>query len=534
MVVRSATKGEAALLSLEDIHLTFPNGTVALRGVDFTAHKGRVHGLLGANGAGKSTLIKVLCASIPATRGRIVWKGSEVSFRTPFEANRAGIATIHQNIPLIPTLSVQENVFLWKRRGLRHNAGDRRQLRALCEEIGYEVDPDELVSDLSIGARQMVCILQALSLGADLILMDEPTASLAKEEREIVYATVRRLAAQGRGIIFVSHFLDEIMALTDEVTVLRDGKVVMYSETAATSEEKVAEAIAGKTIDAFDHLKTQRGTIRDEVVLECKGLGSPEGLAPMDFTLRAGEVVGIAGLLGSGRSEFLHAVFGSDRNATGEVVLAGRKMGRNPGQSVRSGLALIPEDRDQQAIIPVFEIWRNTSLPFLDNTATAGQIVNEGREWEWAEEAIRILNIKAEGPDDLVTELSGGNAQKVTVARWLFGDIKVLLMDEPTAGIDVGAKADILTLVRKLASEGKAVVIVSSEFEEMLTVADRILVMRDGAVVAERPAAETDDQELILLASGKGPGNGKHVNGEGHSLALPHGTEEESYRHAEV
>ncbi len=526
MVVRSSTHGEPSLLGLEDIHLTFPNGTVALRGVDFVAHAGRVHGLLGANGAGKSTLIKVLCASIPATQGRIVWRGEEVSFRTPFEANQAGIATIHQNIPLIPTLSVQENVFMWKRGGLRHNPDDRRQLHMLCQEIGYEVDPDDLISDLSIGARQMVCILQALSLGADLILMDEPTASLAKEEREIVYATVRRLAEQGKGIIFVSHFLDEIMALTDEVTVLRDGKVVMYSETHATSEEQVAEAIAGKTIAALDHLKTQRGTIRDEAVLECRNLASPAGLAPMDFTIHAGEVVGIAGLLGSGRSEFMHAVFGSDKQATGEVVLDGKRMRRNPGQSVREGLALIPEDRDQQAIVPVFEIWKNNSLPYLTKTALRGIVVQEDTEREWAEEAIRILNIKAEGPDDLVTELSGGNAQKVTVARWLFGDIKVLLMDEPTAGIDVGAKADILTLVRKLASEGKAVVIVSSEFEEMLTVADRILVMRDGAVVAERPAADCDDQELILLASGKGK------NGNGRSV--PHRTEQEGETHAQV
>ena len=316
------------------------------------------------------------------------------------------------------------------------------------------------------------------------------------------------------------------MSLTDEVTVLRDGKVVMNAETAATSEEKVAAAIAGKTIDALDHLKTQRGTIRDEVVLECRGLGSPEGLAPMDFEIRAGEVVGIAGLLGSGRSELLHAIFGSDKHATGDVILAGKRMGRNPGKSVRSGLALIPEDRDQQAIVPVFEIWKNTSLPFLNNTAWAGQIVDEDKEQDWAREAIRTLNIKAEGPDDLVTELSGGNAQKVTIARWLFGDIKVLLMDEPTAGIDVGAKADILTLVRKLASEGKAVVIVSSEFEEMLTVADRILVMRDGAVIAKRPAAETDDQDLILLASGKSK------TGDGANATVAHGTEEEGYHNA--
>lgn len=491
------------LLDLRQIEKTFPNGTVALRGVDFAAYPGSVHGLLGANGAGKSTLIKVLSATFGATGGKILWRGKEVAFGTPLEASQAGIATIHQNIPLVATLSVIENVFLWKSGGLRKSQQDREVFKALSEEIGYFIKPDTLVGDLSIGARQMVCILQALSHGADLLVMDEPTSSLAKEEREIVYSTVRRLAGQGKAIVFVSHFLDEIMALTDEVTVLRDGKTVLYSKTSDVQESDVAEAIAGKTVNALEHLRQDRGTIRDEVVLQCTGLSSTTGLEATDLTVRAGEVIGIAGLLGSGRSELVHAIFGADANASGQVMLNGKIMGKSPRASVREGMAFVPEDRDQQAIIPVFEIWKNNSLPNLDQTADQNLFLNQKKEMEWADEAIKILSIKAESAQSFVTELSGGNAQKVTVARWLFGDVKLFILDEPTAGIDVGAKADILMLVRKMAAKGVAIIIISSEFEEILAVSDRILVMRDGAVTAEREAAETNDQELILLASGK-------------------------------
>lgn len=491
----------APLLELVGITKTFPNGTVALRGVDFTAHAGRVHGLLGANGAGKSTLIKILSATYGASGGRMLWKGSEISFDSPLAANRAGIATIHQNIPLVSTLSVIENVFLWKTGFRRRNPQDRTHFYALCEETGYPIAPDVEVGELSIGARQMVCILQALSHGADLIVMDEPTASLAREERDIVYATVRRLASQGKGIIFVSHFLDEIVALTDELTVLRDGLVVMQANTADVDEAAIAEAIAGKVVDAMEHLRSDRGTIRDSVVLNCQSLASHSGLSPIDLEVRAGEVVGIAGLLGSGRSELIHAIFGSDPDASGEVRFDGKLMPRNPRCSVREGMALVPEDRDQQAIVPVFELWKNLSLPYLSRSALGGFLLQPGIELTEAQAAIERLNIKTESPHTLVTELSGGNAQKVVVARWVFSDIKLLLLDEPTAGIDVGAKADILILVRELARRGVAIIIVSSEFEELLAVSDRILVMRDGASIATREASQANVQELILLAS---------------------------------
>jgi ribose transport system ATP-binding protein len=492
----------APLLQLRKVEKTFPNGTIALRGVDFDAYAGRVHGLLGANGAGKSTLIKILSGAVTASAGTISWRGEAKNFASPAEANAIGIATIHQHIPLAPTLSVLENIFLGGRGFWRRSQADRIRFAALCEEVGYQIDPDVLVSELPIGRRQMVAIMQALGGGADLIVMDEPTASLANEEREIVYQTVRRLSRQGKGIIFVSHFLDEVVALTDEVTVLRDGREAMRANTRDVDEQTIAEAIVGKAVATLDHLRHDREPPPDDVVLDVRNLASGEKLKRTHLVVRRGEVLGVAGLLGSGRSELLHAIFGADRHATGEVFLDGASLPRSTAAAVKAGVALVPEDRKAQGLIPAFEIWRNITLPHLDETAIGGLLTRRGVELARGQAAIDKLRIKAPSPETLVTELSGGNAQKVTVAKWLFGQVKLLLLDEPTAGIDVGAKADILALTRQLAAAGVAIVIVSSEFEELLAVADRILVMRDGAIIAECEAASTSEHELVLLAGG--------------------------------
>jgi ribose transport system ATP-binding protein len=493
---------DSPLLQLRQVTKTFPNGTVALRGVDFNAFAGKVHGLLGANGAGKSTLIKILSGAVAASDGIIVWRGKPIAFRAPSEANAAGIATIHQHIPLVPTLSVLENVFL-SRGGLwRRDSKDRARFDKLCEDVGYHIEPDVLAADLPIGRRQMVAVMQALGSGADLIVMDEPTASLANEEREIVYQTVRRLAAQGKGIIFVSHFLDEVVALTDEVTVLRDGAEAMRAQTKDVDEHAIAEAIVGRAVATLDHLRLGERPALGRDLLVVRSLSSGDRLRPTSLVVRAGEVLGLAGLLGSGRSELLHAIFGSDRRARGEVVLDGKLLPRSPWRTVGAGAALVPEDRKLQGLIPGFEIWRNVTLPHLADTALGALLTQRGIELARGEAAIANLRIKAASPDALVAELSGGNAQKVTVAKWLFGSVKLLLLDEPTAGIDVGAKADILALTRQLAASGMAIIIVSSEFEELLAVADRILVLRDGEIVAERSSAGLSEHELVLLASG--------------------------------
>lgn len=502
---------DTLLMKLHGVAKQYPNGTVALRGVDLDIVQGRVHGLLGANGAGKSTLIKILSGANAPTSGEIVWRGKPITLTSPKMANDMGVATIHQHIPLVPTLSVIENVFLAKAGSWRDTASMRVRFDELCQRIGYGLDADTLVGDLSIGKRQMVAIYQALGTGADLIVMDEPTASLAAQEREFVYETVRRLSkVENKAILFVSHFLDEVMALTDCVTVLRDGVAAVRAETCDLSEDLLAEAIVGKPIMKQAHAAGTRNTRQrwagiPKTVLELQNVSSPGKLQPTSLCLGAGEVIGIAGLLGSGRSELLHAAFGADPDAKGKVLLNGCDIGRSTGNSVKAGVGLVPEDRTRQGLVPDFEIWRNTSLPALNSVSRYSCLPDEQSELSRGWDAIQQLSIKANSPDILVSELSGGNAQKVTIAKWLFSDVKVLLMDEPTAGIDIGAKADIIFLIRRLASEGKAILVVSSEFEELLAVSDRILVMRDGECVAERLVEDTSEHELLLLAGGKIP-----------------------------
>ena len=508
-----APRAGQPLMQLRGVIKSFPNGTLALRGVDLDIEPGQVHGLLGANGAGKSTLIKILSGAFRATLGDVIWRGERVSWDTPRAANEMGVATVHQHIPLVPTLSVLENVFLGRAGRWRRSSEISLQFEDLCRRVGYWLDPQALVGTLSIGERQMVCIFQALGTGADLIVMDEPTASLASHERELVYATVRRLSrGENKAILFVSHFLDEVMSLTDEVTVLRDGRAVMRSRTADLDETRLAEAIVGKQIVAIERDAGRRGPYTpppgETPSLEVRDLASPGKLDVGSLRVGRGEIVGIAGLLGSGRSELLHAIFGSDPAATGTVLLDGVRVARSTGASVKAGIGLVPEDRLSQGLVPDFEIWRNVSLPALGGVSRFNALPDAERERERGWKAIHLLSIKADSPDILVKELSGGNAQKVTIAKWLFSDVRLLLLDEPTAGIDVGAKAEILRLIRRLAGEGKAIVIVSSEFEELLAVCDRIVVMRDGRCIADRSVSDATEHDLLLLAGGQGAPQG--------------------------
>jgi len=493
----------ATLMQLRGLAKAFPNGTVALHDVSLDIEQGQVHGLLGANGAGKSTLIRILSGDMRASGGEIIWRGQSVSWNSPKAANNVGVATVYQHIPLVSSLSVLENIFLGHQGHWRRSFHIEQRFSELCESVGYWLDPQESVGNLSIGARQMVAIFKALSTGADLLVLDEPTASLAREERARVYETVQRLSKiENKAILFVSHFLDEIMALTDCVTVLRDGRVAIYAQTRDIDEEQIAEAILGKRIVSLEQTQRRSPSVTQtkHAMLEIKKLASPGKLEPISFDVAAGEVVGVAGLLGSGRSELLHAIFGADPQATGEVICKGKILPRGVPHAVRAGIGLVPEDRMVQGLVPDFEIWRNTTLPALHTVSRFHALPIATREQKRGWQAIEKLAIKAHSPDILVSELSGGNAQKVTIAKWLFSDIDLFLLDEPTAGIDIGAKTDILFLVRELVAQGKAVIVVSSEFEELLAVCDRILVMRDRRCIAERRVSETSQQQLLLLA----------------------------------
>ncbi|MGI5160610.1 sugar ABC transporter ATP-binding protein [Microbispora sp. CA-102843] len=495
---------DTPLLSLEGVGKSFPNGTVALRGARLTVLPGSVHGLVGANGAGKSTMIKVIAGAHAPTAGTVRWKGEEVVWRDPGAARKAGVATIMQHVPLAPTLTVLENVFLGAPGPWRLPRARRREFDRLLERVHYEIDPDAEVADLAIGERQMVAILQALAIGANLVVMDEPTASLAEGERQVVFDVVRRLSAQGTAFLYVSHFLDEVLSLTDRVTVLRDGTVVEEGLTAAYDEDRLVQAIVGRDLLAAERRAPASVAAEAPVALAVRNLSSPAGVRDVSFEVRRGEVIGIAGLLGSGRSEILHAVYGADSRARGEVLVDGRPVRRGPRAAVAAGMALVPEDRNAQGIVGAFPIWKNISLPDLTSLSSARALPREAAETDRAERAIRDLGIVCPGPDALVTELSGGNAQKVVFGKWLYGGARVFMLDEPTAGVDVGAKADILDLVRRFAAEGGAVLVVSSEFEEILAVATRVLVVREGRIVAERPAHETSEEELLMLANGFG------------------------------
>jgi len=489
------------LLSCEGVAKRFPNGTVALKGVDMTIRAGRVHGLLGANGAGKSTLIKILSGAHFASGGQLVWRGDAVRWRRPIDAKRAGVATIQQHVPLVPTLSVLENILLDTGGWWRRRRDERQRIAGLINRIGVGLDLDGSVGDLAIGERQMVAIVQALASGADLVVMDEPTASLAARERETVYRIVRQLARdESKAVLFVSHFLDEIVALTDEVTVLRDGRAALHAETASLDEAGLAAAIVGKEVVqlAREHRRPVAGT---EVVAITR-LSSPGRLAPTDLRLRAGEVIGLAGMLGAGRSELLHAIFGADPQAVGSVSIHGKPVGRTPEDAVRAGIALVPEDRVAQGYLPQMPLWQNVTLPQLASHSIWGLIPRPTDERARAAEAVDRLGIRAPDVDALVPELSGGNAQKVTIAKWLAAGTRLLLLDEPTAGIDVGARTDILRLVRALADDGLPVIMASSDYKELLAICDRILVLRDGEVVAERNADELDEAMLVLLTGG--------------------------------
>ncbi|MDX6331798.1 MAG: ribose transport system ATP-binding protein [Streptomycetaceae bacterium] len=492
------------VLSVVDVHKIYPSGTHALRSVSLDIMPGKVHGLIGANGAGKSTLIKILSGVQTATSGSVAWHGEPVAWTSPAQALSAGMAAVHQHTPLVDTMTVVDNVFLGRRESRRWDAGRRaEQLAALCERIGYPLDPSTPVSRLSMGGRQMICILQALARDPAVVLLDEPTAALSPTERDVLFRTIRRLRDQGTTFVYVSHFLDEILDLTDHLTVLRDGRVVIDAATPDTSKEQLVTAIVGERLARMEERPRTAHAAGGEPVLTVENLSSPQGFGPVSLDIRPGEVVGVAGLLGSGRTELLQAIFGADPAATGRVAVAGRRVRPgSPHTSVKRGLALVPEDRTRQALLPEWEIWRNISLPYLPGLSRWRLLLDPARERELAGRALADLGIAAPSAEALVGELSGGNAQKVVFAKWLYGPARVFLLDEPSAGVDVGGKADITQLIRGLADAGHAVLIVASEFEELLSACDRVLVMRRGRLIAERSAAATDLHELTALASG--------------------------------
>jgi ribose transport system ATP-binding protein len=500
----------ALLLEMAGIVKEFP-GVRALDGVDLQILPGEVHCLLGQNGAGKSTLIKVLSGAHQPDAGEIRWRGEVVDLPTPVAAMRQGIATIYQELDLVDGLSVAENVFLghelattgFSRRGAQNAAA-----RALLARLGHESIPvTREVGRLSAAGKQIVSMARALSHDARLIVMDEPSAVLAHDEVDNLFRVIRDLTSSGVAVIYISHRLAEIRAIGDRVTVLKDGRTVATNLPAATTPtSEVVTLMTGRSIEYAFPPAADIGDQPDrpeqpagEELLKVEGLGLDRTFSDVSFTLHAGEILGIAGLVGAGRSEVLETVYGARRRTAGTVTLNGVPLPRGRATTaVRRGMGLAPEERKSQALLLGEPVLRNVSLPSLRRFSRLGWL-NRAREREDVDRVTRSLDVRPADTARVTKTLSGGNQQKVVLARWLLGGSRVLLLDEPTRGVDVGARAEIYGLIRSLAAEGVGVLLVSSEVPEVLGLSDRVLVMREGAVIHEAPAARLDEHRVLDL-----------------------------------
>ena len=504
------------LLRMTGIAKGFP-GVQALRGVSLEVARGEVHALLGENGAGKSTLLKILAGAQAPDAGTVLFDGAAVRLESPQAAQDLGIVTIYQEFNLVPTLSVAENVFVG-RLPVRLGGGfvDWRELHrrtaALIGEVGLRVDPRRLVSDLSVAEQQMVEIARALSVDARLVVMDEPTSALSDAEVRRLFAIVRALKARGMAVIFVTHRLEEVMRLCDRITVLRDGQPAGTAVVADVTVEGIVKMMVGRELERLFRHRGGAGAV-GAVALEVRGLG--RGRDPRDphavvlhdvgLAVRKGEIVGLAGLVGAGRTELARAVFGADPFETGRVLVDGREVRlRSPLDAIRAGIGLVPEDRKQQALFLALAIRNNLSVAAMDRLVGAFGLLRRGREDALVERFRAKLGIRMAGADQPVGNLSGGNQQKVVLARWLALQPRILIVDEPTRGIDVAAKAEVHALLYELAAAGIAILAISSELPEILTVSDRIVTMREGRVTGELGRAEATEERLMrLMAVGK-------------------------------
>ncbi|MFH9586366.1 sugar ABC transporter ATP-binding protein [Streptomyces luteogriseus] len=494
---------EPPLLSMSGITKSFP-GVRALDGVDLDVQAGEVHCLLGQNGAGKSTLIKVLAGAHQPDTGTIRWRGEEVTLRSPIAAMRLGIATIYQELDLVEHLSVAENVHLGHEPTaagfvVRGKAA-KASTAALLRRLGHaEIDPARLVGELSAAQQQIVSMARALSHDVRLIVMDEPSAALDPDEVDNLFRIVGGLTAAGVAVVYISHRLEEIRRIGDRVTVLKDGRAVAGGLPAeSTPTREVVALMTGRNVEYVFPDRPAAPPVA-EPVLKVQGLSRQGEFETLDLDVRPGEIVGLAGLVGSGRSEILETVYGARKPTTGQVLVDGKAL--KPGSvraAVRAGLGLAPEERKAQALLMLESVTRNVSVSSMSRFSRGGWI-DRGAELGAARAATRELSLRPDNPSVPVRTLSGGNQQKAVLARWLLRGCKVLLLDEPTRGVDVGARAELYAVIRRLADEGLAVLLVSSEVPEVLGLADRVLVLREGRVVHTAPARELDEHRVLDL-----------------------------------
>jgi ribose transport system ATP-binding protein len=487
---------------MQGIQKSFP-GVTALRGVDLELRAGEVLALLGENGAGKSTLVKILAGACLPDAGRIAIDGQLVTIRTPMDALRAGVAVIYQEFNLVPSLTAAANIFLGQERSrlgwLRHGA-EHRQARALFGRMGVAIDPGALCRDLTVAQQQVVEIAKALATNSRILVMDEPSAALTVQEVERLFGIIRDLKTQGLGIIYISHRLDEVDAIADRVMVLRDGALVGVRPIGDASRDQLIEMMVGRKLEQeFPKRSVPLGAPR----LEVTGLRRGQAVRGVSLAIRRGEVLALTGLVGSGRTETARLIFGADRRDAGVISVDGRPVSiQSPRDAIRAGMALLTEDRKAQGLVPGHSVRDNFALPNLHGWSRFGWI-NRRLEQAALTRHVQSLRIRLASPEQPAVTLSGGNQQKVVLAKWLERSCAVVLFDEPTRGIDVGAKYEIYQLINALAAEGKAILLISSELPEVLGMADRILVMHEGQMTGEIADVQRATQaDILRLAMG--------------------------------
>ncbi len=492
--------GQELILKMEKISKAFP-GVQALSKVDLEVYKGEILALVGENGAGKSTLMKILTGVYTKDEGKIIFKGKEIEPKNPHHAQQLGISMIYQEFNLVPNLDIATNIFLGNepKRGKFLKVFDIKKAfkesEKLLEMIGLNISPDILIKDLTIAQQQMVEIAKALALKSELIIMDEPTSALAGKEVAKLFEIMKRLKNEGISIIFITHRLEEVFQIADRIVVLRDGQRVGELTCEENKIDEVIKLMVGRDVRVSPRIESKV----DNVILEVKNLSS-HAIKNINFSLRKGEVLGIAGLVGSGRTEIVRALFGADPKISGEIYIDGQKVEiKSPKDAVQLGIGLVPEDRKLQGLILSMALHENLSLPSLPSMFSNG-IINFKREYKLVEDFVNRLRIRTPHIFQVVNNLSGGNQQKVVVAKWLALKPKVLILDEPTRGIDVGAKAEIHNLISELAKEGIGIILISSELPEILALSDRIIIISKGKITGELRREEANQEKIMQYA----------------------------------
>ena len=490
------------ILAMKNIDKSFP-GVQALKDVDFNLNKGEVHALVGENGAGKSTLVKILNGIHKKDRGIIKYRGEKVEYKNPKEAMKAGLSIIHQELELIPHLSVAENIYLGRepKKGIFIDYQKLYEITGkIIDKLGVNINPQEIVKNLNIGKKQMVEIAKAVSQNADVLVMDEPTSSLTNQEIDILFDLIERLKEQEISIIYISHRLEEVFEICDRVTVLRDGKKVDEVKVDKTNREKIIQMMVGRDIDErFPEVDTKN----KDIILEVNNLNVPHKVKNASFKLRKGEILGVAGLMGAGRTELAKSIYGEFKKTSGEILLHGNKINLNsPQKAINNGIYYLSEDRKGEGLILNLSVEKNITLSIIKKLSKYGLFINKNIEKDISKNYIDEFDIKTPSPKQKVKNLSGGNQQKVVISKVLSTEPQIVILDEPTRGIDVGAKNDIYHLIKKLTNEDVAVIMISSELPEILNLSDRILVMYENEQAGILDAKTADQEKIMNLATG--------------------------------